>query len=114
MNKKPVFIFSNDLHIKESNRKQIKDLFIQKCEFAKKLKVDTIGILGDVLDSRIAQKQPILDTIFEILEIASEYKLKVVVIPGNHCKSSYTSYTSFLTPHMVATSKGPPVQLNSG
>jgi exonuclease SbcD len=98
MNKKPIFIFSNDWHIKENNLNQIKDLFTQKCYLAKELDVDTIGVLGDVLDSRIAQKQPILDAIFEILEIAKSYNLKVVMIPGNHCKTNYSSYTSFLTP----------------
>ena len=97
--KKPIAIISNDWHIKRENRTELLDLIKQKCELANKLNVKYLICLGDVLDSRIAQREEILTTFSEIIDIVEESNLKLVVIPGNHDKTDYSSVNSFLKPY---------------
>lgn len=97
--KTPIVIFSTDWHIKEDNIDIIIDLVSQKCKLAKQLNVKYLVCLGDVFESRIAQKQSVLDAFSTIIEMVSNYGLKLVCIPGNHDKTNYGSKVSFLSPY---------------
>jgi len=98
-NKKALTVFSTDWHLKTSNIETIKDLITQQCELALELEVDTLVCLGDVFDSRIAQREDVLTAFGQILDIIGGYDLTLWLIPGNHDKTSYNSYDSFLTPY---------------
>ena len=99
MNKQPLVVISTDWHLKEQNIVQITDLVTQQCELAKKLKLSYLICLGDVFDSRIAQREEVLTAFGKILDIIHSYNLKLWLIPGNHDKTDYTSKESFLTPY---------------
>ena len=97
--KKALAVFSTDWHLKKENIDQISKLIVQQCELAKKLEVEYIIGLGDVLDSRVSQREEILTAFADILDIIHSYGLKFILIPGNHDKTLYTSNNSFLTPY---------------
>lgn len=99
MNKIPLILFSTDWHLKKENLSQIKELVIEKCLLAKKLEVKNLICLGDIFDSRIAQREDVLTAFGEILDIIDSYGLNFWVIPGNHDKTIYTGAASFLTPY---------------
>ena len=96
--KTPIAIMSTDWHLKRENINQIKDLFVQKCEYAVKNDIKHLFCLGDVFDSRIAQRQDVLNSFEEILQLLDKYDLELTVIPGNHDKTDYSSKQSFLVP----------------
>jgi len=89
-------IISTDWHLKPENLEEIIDLVRQKCKLAKKLGIKDIFCLGDVFDSRIAQRQSVLKAFERILGIIEEYGLVFHLIPGNHDKTVYPSMDSFL------------------
>jgi exonuclease SbcD len=99
MSKKPLIVFSTDWHLESNNITAITDLVRQQCELAKSLEVKYIGCLGDVFNSRIAQREEILTAFGRILDIISSYDLELWLIPGNHDKTVYTGFDSFLNPY---------------
>lgn len=98
MGKIALAVISNDWHLKENNLEEITTLVRQKCELAISLNAGHLFVLGDIFDSRIAQKQIVLSAFSNILDIVSSYELKMVIIPGNHDKTDYSSKESFLLP----------------
>lgn len=98
MEKKIIGVLSTDWHLKESNIESIKDLIIQKCELAKSLSTENLLCLGDVFDSRKSQTISVLNAFGDILDTIERYGLVLYVIPGNHDKSNYSSFESFLDP----------------
>ena len=98
MNKQALAVFSTDLHLKTQNIDQIIDLVTQQCELAKSTGAKYLICLGDVFDSRIAQREDILTAFGKILDIIKSYDLKMWLIPGNHDKTDYVSSNSFLSP----------------
>lgn len=99
MKTKALIVQSTDWHLKKENIDQIKDLVLQQCELALELKVEYLVCLGDIFDSRIAQRQDVLDAFGEILDMIDSYGLKLWAIPGNHDKTVYSSHKSFLDPY---------------
>jgi len=99
MNKIPLVINSTDWHLKKENINQIIDLVKQKCELAKSLGVKYLMCLGDVFDSRIAQREDVLTAFGHILDLIDSYGLEFWLIPGNHDKTIYTGIESFLSPY---------------
>lgn len=98
MSKTPLAIFSTDWHLKKENIDTIIELVRKQCLLAKDLNIEYFICLGDVFDSRIAQRQDVLDAFSEIIDLVTGYGLKFWVIPGNHDKTVYTSHKSFLSP----------------
>ena len=94
--KKPLIVGSTDWHIKDDNADIIFDLVKQQCEIAKELKVDNLMCLGDVFNSRKSQTLKVLNTFRRILDMIDDYNLKLIVISGNHDKTSYENKESFL------------------
>jgi len=92
-----LIVFSNDWHLKKENIDEITDLVRQQCILAKELNAKYLACLGDIFDSRVAQRQEVLDAFSEILDMIKEYDIELWAIPGNHDKTVYTSYKSFLT-----------------
>jgi exonuclease SbcD len=97
-NKKPILLLSADWHIKRENIEQIKDLICQQCNLADELKVDLLICLGDVFESRKGQEQMVFVAFEEILDYIYSRKKKLILFPGNHDKTNYSSSDSFLEP----------------
>jgi len=95
---KALIIQSTDWHLKKENIDQIKDLVMQQCELALELEVTRLVCLGDIFDSRIAQREDVLSAFGEILDTINSYGLELWAIPGNHDKTVYSSHKSFLDP----------------
>ena len=98
MGKIPLVIFSTDKHLNEGNIQEFRDCCQQEIALAKLLRVNTIFWLGDIFDSRIAQRQEVLTAFSEELFNYANNKLSIFCIPGNHDKTDYTKDDSFLTP----------------
>lgn len=96
---KALAVLSTDWHLKKENIDQIKDLVMQQCELALELETEYLVCLGDIFDSRIAQRQDVLDAFGEILDTIDSYGLKLWAISGNHDKTNYSSHKSFLDPY---------------
>lgn len=97
-NIKPVAVASTDWHLKRDNLEEVTSLIKQQCELANKLGVSTLFCLGDTFDSRKSQELSVMTAFKNILSIAQEHGLKLVVFPGNHDKVNYASDYSFLDP----------------
>lgn len=96
--KNPIAIISNDWHIDESNLEEISGLISQQIKLAKSLNVKVLVLLGDIFKERKAQKEIVLNAFKKILDLIFENGLKIIAIPGNHDKTNYESYESFLDP----------------
>lgn len=97
MDKKALTVISTDWHLKEINIEQIVDLVKQKCELGKQLGVKTLFCLGDILDSRPGQKEVVLTALSNIINLVCvDFGFDFWIIPGNHDKQNYRSYSSYL------------------
>mgnify|MGYP000150525071 CR=1 FL=1 len=99
MGKQPIAIFSTDKHLKEDNALDLFDLAEQEIALAQELGVTTIVWLGDIFDSRLSQRQELLNCLTEMLNMYYEAGLNIICIPGNHDKTDYEADESFLTPY---------------
>jgi|TARA_R110000851_G_scaffold10532_2_gene37858 exonuclease SbcD len=93
---KPIFLASTDWHFTNENSKEIYGLIEEKFKLAISLGLKEVFMLGDVFVSRISQRMEILDSFWDILNLAKEYGIIMYVIPGNHDKTDYKSDRSFL------------------
>jgi len=98
MKREAIAIISTDWHIKLSNREEVKDLIRQQIQLGKEIGVADHICLGDVFESRQAQPLQTLLTFNEITKMFAKSDSFLTVIPGNHDKSNYDSYNSFLDP----------------
>tara|TARA_R110000803_G_scaffold210835_1_gene284166 strand:+ start:36213 stop:37277 length:1065 start_codon:yes stop_codon:yes gene_type:complete len=93
---KPLFIASTDWHIKKENSEEIYNIMREKFDLTKELGLSEVFMLGDVFVSRVSQRMEILDSLWNILNLAKEYGITMYFIPGNHDKTDYNSDRSFL------------------
>lgn len=99
MSKKPIAIISTDWHLKETNASELLDVARQEVALAERLKVRDVVWLGDMFDSRVSQRQDMLNCLDAVIDIHTNRGLNVHCIPGNHDKTDYTADESFLTPY---------------
>ena len=90
------FIMSTDWHVTKGNAQEIKDIIKEKFILTKELGLDRVYVLGDLFVSRVSQRMEILDSFWDILNLAKEWGIQLIVIPGNHDKTDYKSDRSFL------------------
>lgn len=95
----PVIIVSTDWHLKPSNIEEIYRLQEQELREANKLGITCHVWLGDIFDSRISQREEVLNTLTKIIELYETFGHKIWCIPGNHDRSDYESEESFLDPY---------------
>lgn len=93
---KPVFLASTDWHFTTENSQEILEIVRQKLSLARDMGLRRIYMLGDMFVSRVAQRMEILDSFWDVLNLALEYDIRIYVIPGNHDKTDYKSDRSFL------------------
>tara|TARA_R110000822_G_scaffold161_3_gene764 strand:- start:23291 stop:24316 length:1026 start_codon:yes stop_codon:yes gene_type:complete len=94
--KKPLGIIWNDVHLEIGNEESIMDAFEYMITKAKQLKIDTLFFAGDLFHSRTMQRLKSLQTFDKMLEIIATEKMHLHMLPGNHDKTIYKSYESFL------------------
>lgn len=89
-------IISTDWHLKPSNIGEITELQRQELNVAEDNGITNHVWLGDIFDSRISQRQDVLNAFSSILDMYARMEHKIYCIPGNHDKSDYSSDESFL------------------
>lgn len=97
--KKPIAIISTDWHLNDNNAVQLLNIADEEVALAKKLGVNRIVWLGDMFDSRMSQRQDLLNCLDSIIDAHTSQGLRVHCIPGNHDKTDYKADESFLTPY---------------
>ena len=95
---KAIVVTSNDWHLAEENLGEIPGLISQQIDLAKKKGTKNLVCIGDVFQSRKAQKESVLNCFGKILDMIHEAGMVLYTIPGNHDKTDYSSYSSFLDP----------------
>ena len=94
--KKPLAIIFNDVHLKPGNEKEILSAFNFMLDEADNRGINRFIFAGDLFDSRTQQKQEVLLTLDTMLSELSNRGMSIDIIPGNHDKTLYASYDSFL------------------
>lgn len=97
--RKPIAIISTDWHLNDNNAVQLLDIADEEVALAKKLGVNRIVWLGDMFDSRMSQRQDLLNCFDAIIGAHTRQGLSIHCIPGNHDKTNYRDDESFLTPY---------------
>lgn len=97
--KEPIAVISNDWHLKPDNIEIVRGLVEQMVTYSLQQGIKEFIVLGDIFDSRIAQREEVLTAFHEIIKMVMDAGLEVWVIPGNHDKTDYESDNSFLTPY---------------
>lgn len=95
---KTIGVISTDWHIDESNQSEVYELVLKQVEIAKREGLSKIFCLGDVFDSRQKQSERVLNTFTSILEYLEVNNMYLICVPGNHDKTDYRGYRSFLSP----------------
>jgi exonuclease SbcD len=93
---KPIFIIFNDAHLKAGNEEATIHSVRMMVDYAILNNIKTIVFAGDLFHSRSNQKESVLQACDKIFEIIYEAGMLFYVFPGNHDKTSYFNYTSFL------------------
>lgn len=96
MAKNVKYVISNDWHIQSRNIEVKKDLARQKIELCKKLGCNKVIFAGDIFESRVSQREDVLNAFNDILFMFYSEEIYVYVIVGNHDKTVYSSKNSFL------------------
>lgn len=91
-----VRIVFSDLHLDYNNWNLVSSIIDQIIEKAKKLKVSTVTLIGDIFESRKAQPLNNLIYFEQILNKFQESQIILEAIPGNHDKVDLESENSYL------------------
>lgn len=100
--KEAIAILSTDKHVTPSNLPEMYDLFRQEIALAKERNIPYIIWLGDIFNSRESQRQEVLTFLSNILIDYKTAGLEIYCLPGNHDKTDYNSYDSFLDCFILA------------
>ena len=94
--KKPLAIIFNDAHLKTGNEQDVIDSVKHLLEYARVNKINKLIFAGDLFDSRSFQRQSVLQALDIILDMIHEAGCTLWLFPGNHDKTIYKSFDSFL------------------
>jgi exonuclease SbcD len=104
--KKPLFVMITDTHLFEKrseedsllqdNFETVRTVFINTILLAKSLGLKYIFHGGDLFHSRKSQSVDLQDWFTELLDLCSDNGITLIIIPGNHDKTSYRQIKSFL------------------
>lgn len=94
--KEPIAIIFNDAHLKTGNEADVIRSVKHLIKEAKALSITDLIFAGDLFDSRSFQRQSVLQAFDQILEMIEKAGMTLYLFPGNHDKTVYASYDSFL------------------
>ena len=89
-------IIFNDAHLKTGNEQDVIHSVKHMLKYAKKEGIANLIFAGDLFDSRSFQRQSVLHAFDEILDLINKAGCTLYIFPGNHDKTVYASYDSFL------------------
>jgi len=92
----PISIIFNDAHLKTGNEADVVHSVKHMLKYAKKEGITNLIFAGDLFDSRSFQRQSVLQAFDEILDLINKAGCTLYIFPGNHDKTVYASYDSFL------------------
>lgn len=92
----PISIIFNDAHLKTGNEQDVINSVKHMLKYAKKESITNLIFAGDLFDSRSFQRQSVLHAFDEILDLINKAGCTLYIFPGNHDKTVYASYDSFL------------------
>ena len=92
----PIAIIFNDAHLKTGNEQDVIHSVRHLLKYAKKNEITSLIFAGDLFDSRSFQRQSVLQAFDEILDLVNKAGCTLYIFPGNHDKTVYASYDSFL------------------
>lgn len=95
----PLLYISTDFHLKDGNLQEVIDAHDKIIKQAKEDEVYNHIWAGDIFDSRQSQRESVLLALNTIIGMYDTAKMRVFCIPGNHDKTNYKNYTSFLEPY---------------
>jgi exonuclease SbcD len=93
---KPIAIIFNDIHLKPGNEEQVLESTVHLLQYAKLHNIDKLIFAGDLFESRAFQRQNVLTTFNKMLNLIHESGCTLYLFPGNHDKTEYASFDSFL------------------
>mgnify|MGYP003646915741 FL=1 len=93
---KPIAIIFNDAHLKTGNEQDVIHSVKHMLTYAKTEGISDLIFAGDLFDSRSFQRQSVLQAFDEMLELINKAGCTLYIFPGNHDKTVYASYDSFL------------------
>ena len=96
MAKNPLFIIFNDIHLKPGNEEETIASIRHLIAYALDNNIKKTIFAGDLFHSRSNQRESVLNACDEIFKLLHEAGLEIYVFPGNHDKTSYFNYSSFL------------------
>lgn len=96
MSRKPIAIIFNDAHLKTGNEQDVIRSVMHMLKYAQENKIDKLIFAGDLFDSRSFQRQSVLHALDYILGEIDRASMTLFMFPGNHDKTVYASYDSFL------------------
>lgn len=94
--KKILGLIFNDAHLKVGNEQEVIESVRHMITFAKSKGIKRLFFAGDLFDSRSFQRQSVLKAFELILDEIHAAGLTLWLFPGNHDKTIYASYDSFL------------------
>ena len=89
-------IIFNDVHLKTGNEDEVYESTKHMVEYAVENKIKNLIFAGDLFDSRTMQRQKVLQTLDKMLNLFHANGLTLNMFPGNHDKTLYNSFDSFL------------------
>lgn len=96
--KKPLAIIFNDIHLKPENEEAVLESIIHMLKYAKVNKIKNLIFAGDLFHSRSFQRESTLQACDKILGLCHMANCTLYLFPGNHDKTIYEGYDSFLDP----------------
>lgn len=92
----PKFIIFSDVHLKPGNEEEVFSACEEIVSYCEEREIKDVVCLGDVFDSRIAQRQNVLTCWSDCLTLFNNANIMLYVLRGNHDTSVYDENDSFL------------------
>lgn len=94
--KQPKFIIFNDAHLKKENEEAVLLSVRHMVSYAVEHGIKSIVFAGDLFHFRKAQEESLFQTCNSIFDEISKAGIHLYFFAGNHDRTSYTSFNSFL------------------
>ena len=94
--REPIGIIFNDIHLKPGNEREVIESVDHMVKYAVENKIENLIFAGDMFESRSFQRLSVLLALERCLNMISEAGLTLYIFPGNHDKTDYKSFDSFL------------------
>lgn len=91
-----IALICTDFHLQVNNLSSVYEILDEALSVAESKGIRQHIWLGDIFDSRVSQRQEVLNVLTSIIELYDERGHHITCIGGNHDKVDYNSEASFL------------------